>query len=94
LRQIDGSQAMGTLQIATEMAAPPELRTPMGTAAGNRPAECGWKCGDSGAGVNRPEAKGDVRGKGTMRMTRTRGQRASGARMRRCLKLRQGASVE
>ena len=36
LRQIVGTQATGSGQIATEMAAPLELRTPMGTAARSR----------------------------------------------------------
>jgi hypothetical protein len=51
LWRIDGNQVIGPPQIATEMAAPPELRTPMGTAAAAA-SECGWKHGDSGVGVN------------------------------------------
>src|ERR1700674_3701724 len=51
-RQIVGSQATGFLQVDTEIAAPLELRTPMGTAA-QAASECGWKHGDKGAGVNR-----------------------------------------
>ena len=82
LRQTVGNQGTGSLQVVSEMAAPLELRTPMGTAA--EAAECGWKCGDQGAGVNwqRP-SEIDITGSG---------DGARNARMRRCLILRQGAS--
>ena len=40
-RQIEGNQATGLLQIATEMAAPLEFRTPMGTEAESQPSADG-----------------------------------------------------
>src|SRR3954471_1730944 len=49
-RQNDGSQATGTLQFVTEMAAPLEMRTPAGTCGPRPQSECGWKHGDQGAG--------------------------------------------
>ena len=52
LRQNVGRQATASLQFATEMAAPLELRTPAGTDGGSPPTECGWKHGDNGAGDN------------------------------------------
>ena len=89
-RRIVGKRATGSPQIATEMAAPLELRTPMGTAAkaAIRVRMEAWRQWRSGVrrrkeiGMN-PEERG--RRSGT-------GGRARYARMRRCLKLRQGAS--
>lgn len=92
-REIVGNQATGTPQIATEIAAPHVSRTPMSTVAAAT-TECGWKHGDTGAKDNRTDnGSGDIAiaepGKnGTGRS----GERAKAARMRRCLKLRQGAS--
>jgi hypothetical protein len=95
LRQIDGNQAIGSPQIASEMAAPPELRTPMGTAAGaairvrmevwrqwrwSQPTEDSPRS-ERTTERERPIAKAPVQW----------GRRALRARMRRCLILRQGA---
>ncbi len=90
-RLIVENQATGTPQIASEIAAPLVSRTPMGTVA-TATIECGWKGGDTTGGQgNRAESSSDEtdgypRERGKWRV----GQRAE-ARMRRCLKLRQGA---
>jgi len=90
-RLIVENQATGTPQIASEIAAPLVSRTPMGTVA-TATIECGWKRGDTTGGQgNRAESSSDEtdgypRERGKWRV----GQRAE-ARMRRCLKLRQGA---
>ncbi len=89
-RQIVGRQGTGSAEVDTEMAAPHELRTPMGTAV-EAAIECGWKHGDNGAGVNRQKT---IRGKCVEeeRVSIAAGETARCARMRRCLILRQGAS--
>jgi len=89
LRQIGGNQVIGSPQIASEMAAPIELRTPMGTAASRcirvrMEAWRQWRWSQStehnptsgGTEPERPVVGGAAR---------------LAARMRRCLKLRQGA---
>ena len=88
LRQIDGSPAMGSPQVATEMAAPTELRTPMGT--------CGESCKQSADGSVATEAlestdTGGCEERGKRTMGGKAGARLT-ARMRLCLKHRQGAS--
>jgi hypothetical protein len=86
-RLIVGNQETGTPQIATEIAAPLVLRTPIGTVA--VATECVWKHGDTGAEQNRTEkSSGKTAYPGKEHKLR-RGQRAR-ARMRRCLILRQG----
>ena len=84
------NQATGTPQIASEIAAPLVSRTPMGTVA-TATTECGWKRGDTtGAKANRAESRFsemDANQQGS-RKWRERGR--AGARMRRCLILRQG----
>ena len=88
-RQIVGSPATGSPQIGTEIAAPLELRTPMGTVA---------------TVTNRVRMEARRQGRGSQsaedsfkEMVENEGRdglvgSAPGARMRRCLKLRQGAS--
>uniref|UniRef100_Q01RW2 Uncharacterized protein n=1 Tax=Solibacter usitatus (strain Ellin6076) TaxID=234267 RepID=Q01RW2_SOLUE len=90
-RQNDGNQATGTLQFGTEMAAPLELRTPAGT--------CGGSCNESADGSMATQARGSQRAEGPFKESRKTGRAmdagessAREARMRRCLKLRQGAS--
>jgi hypothetical protein len=95
LRQIEGRQAIASPQIASEMAAPPVGRTPMGTAAaaairvrmevwrqwrGSQPTD------DNPTRESEPnDGRGRLPGRASV------GRRALGARMRRCLILRQGA---
>jgi hypothetical protein len=84
-----GNQATGALQFGTEMAAPLELRTPAGT--------CGKGCKESADGSMATKARGSQRAeeRSKERMPGKRGGAGSGApegRLRRCLKLRQGAS--
>jgi hypothetical protein len=95
LRQIEGKQAIASSQIATEMAAPPVGRTPMGTAAAAaiRVRMEVWRqwrgsqlTEDSPTRESEPN---DVRGR--LPGSASIGRRALGARMRRCLILRQGA---
>jgi hypothetical protein len=91
LRQIGGNQVTGSPQIAFEIAAPPELRTPMGTAASScirvrMEAWRQWRWSQSTennprSGEERSGRRGGSAG-GTARLS---------ARMRRCLILRQGA---
>jgi hypothetical protein len=91
-RQNVGNQATGTLQFGTEMAAPLELRTPAGT--------CGGSCNQSADGSMATEARGSQPAEERSRESCVPKGRAMGvgessaleARMRRCLKLRQGAS--
>ena len=83
-RLIVGHQETGTPQIVAEMAAPLVLRTPMCTVVATATTECGWKHGDTGAQENRAENKFR---KG---LNRERVGWRAGARMRRCLILRQG----
>jgi hypothetical protein len=87
-RQIVGSQATGAPQIATEIAAPLVLRTPMGTVAAA--TECGWKHGDTGAEGNRAEDSSKTIAPRQAESRKLRGGRRAEARMRRCLILRQG----
>ena len=86
-RLIVGNQATGALQIATEIAAPLVLRTPMGTVA--VATECVWKHGDTGAEQNRAEKSSGKTAYPGKEPKLRRGRRAN-ARMRRCLILRQG----
>ena len=91
-RLIVGNQATGTPQIATEIAAPLVSRTPRGTVAAAT-TECGWKRGDTtGVPDNRAEGSSGEMGIGQESGIRPKGTSALEARMRRCLKLRQGAS--
>lgn len=86
-RRIVGKRATGSPQIATEMAAPLELRTPMGTAAkaAIRVRMEAWRQWRSGV---RRRKEIEVN-QGSQPATEI-GGRARYARMRRCLKLRQG----
>jgi hypothetical protein len=93
-RLIVGNQATGTPQIATEIAAPLVSRTPRGTVAAAT-TECGWKRGDTTTtGVQDNRAEGSSGEMGIAKESGIRPQWTSAleARMRRCLKLRQGAS--
>jgi hypothetical protein len=91
-RRIVGNQATGTPQIASEIAAPLVSRTPRGTVAAAT-TECGWKRGDTtGVPDNRAEGSSGEMGIGQESGIRPKGTSALEARMRRCLKLRQGAS--
>jgi hypothetical protein len=94
LRQIVGNQATGFPQVVTEMAAPPEMRTPMGTAAKaamrvRMEAWRQWRWSQLAEGSPR-----EIEGRSGR--WRVQGKPAADgaleARMRRCLKLRQGAS--
>jgi hypothetical protein len=92
-RQIVGNQATGFPQVVTEMAAPPELRTPMGTAAKaairvRMEAWRQWRWSRPSEGSPR-EMEGSGRS-GVQGKPAADG--ALVARMRRCLILRQGAS--
>ena len=91
---IVGNQATGTPQIATEIAAPLVSRTPRGTVAAAT-TECGWKRGDTDTGHGQSSRK-PFRGNSGSGRERDCGKGAADgaleARMRRCLKLRQGAS--
>jgi hypothetical protein len=93
LRQIGGSRVTGSAQIATEMAAPFELRTPTGTAANRL-----HQSANGSMATMALESTG--RGRQSAKPNRTTAARGGGqrgaarreARMRRCLILRQGAS--
>ena len=88
-RQNDGNQATGTVQFDTEMAAPLEMRTPAGT--------CGGSCKQSADGSMATKARESTGRECNPRKDRkgketgVRRGTARYARMRRCLKLRQGA---
>ena len=89
-RQNVGNQGTGSVQIATEMAAPLEIRTPMGTAANaaNRVRDGSMATqarGEVDEQKNNPRRamRGETEGVGR--------EGALEARMRRCLILRQGA---
>jgi hypothetical protein len=88
-RQSVGNQVTGTLQLDTEMAAPLELRTPAGTAANAaiRVRMEAWRQrrGSQSAEDSSKEMVNNERAD-------RRVEGAPGARMRRCLILRQGAS--
>ncbi len=90
-RQNVGNQVTGTLQFDTEMAAPLELRTPAGTLRQRLQTECGWKHGDKGAGksTGRETIKQNMQREREEEVRRRKS--APKARMRRCLKLGQGA---
>jgi hypothetical protein len=89
-RQNDGNQATGALQFVTEMAAPLELRTPAGT--------CGGSCNQSADGSMATMARREVNGQKSNPSRACEGTEmalgdgALEARLRLCLKLRQGAS--
>ena len=91
-RQIEGSRVTGFLQIDTEMAAPLELRTPIGTCGGegrNQSAD-GSMATRARESTGRMQSQGSSPGK---EQGKTRpGDGARNARMRRRLILRQGAS--
>jgi hypothetical protein len=94
LRQIGGNRVTGSAQIATEMAAPFELRTPTGTAANRLHQSAN---GSMATTALESTGRGRQSAKPTNRATAARGREQGGtarreARMRRCLKLRQGAS--
>ena len=91
-RQNDGNQATGTLQFVTEMAAPLELRTPAGTCGGSRKQSAdGSMATMARREVNGQKSNPSRACEGT-EMALEAGDGALEARMRRCLKLRQGAS--
>jgi hypothetical protein len=103
-RRIESKQATGSTQVATEIAAPLELRTPMGT-AGHGPAH---ESADGSRAITAQESTTGSKpsGQQASRAMRRREQAVHGsagtgtkvrhgardARMRRCLILRQGAS--
>jgi hypothetical protein len=90
--QIVGSQATGTLQVDTEMAAPLELRTPMGTCGEGRNQSADGSMAtmaqESTSRMQSEKSSLEKREKGISRRGAARGN----ARMRRRLILRQGAS--
>jgi hypothetical protein len=91
-RQIEGSWVTGFLQIDTEMAAPLELRTPIGTCGGegrNQSAD-GSMATRARESTGRMQSEGSSPGKGQGETRQ--GDGALKARMRRRLILRQGAS--
>ena len=87
-RQNEGNQVTGTLQFGAEMAAPLELRTPAGT--------CGGSCNQSADGSMATKAREVNEQKNDPRRVSQGKEMERGAaryaRLRRCLKLRQGAS--
>ena len=85
-RQIETNQGTGGLQIVTEMAAPPELRTPMGTAAAKAARRVRMEVWRQWRGSQSAEWNPNQAG----RASRARSAMARCARMRRCLILRQG----
>jgi hypothetical protein len=91
-RQNVGNRATGTLQFGTEMAAPLELRTPAGTCGGSRNQSADGSMATQARGSQRAEARSQESVQEGKAMGRARGNGARDARMRRCLKLRQGAS--
>jgi hypothetical protein len=90
-----GNQVTGALHIASEIAAPLVSRTPTGTVA-TATSECGWKRGDTtttGVKDNRAESSsGEMEISEESRKQPRRTSALKAARMRRCLKLRQGTS--
>src|SRR5947199_6265576 len=93
LRQVGGYQETGSPQNATEMAAPPEFRTPMGTAAAScirvrMEAWRQWRWSQPTEDNSNREGRPRERQSGGVE----RGTARLGARMRRCLILRQGTS--
>ena len=95
MRWTVGNQATGSPQVDTEMAAPPELRTPMGTCGEGRNQSADGSMATVGAEVLDSRRQSE-RGWQGMTAPGLRGSMLRGsaleARMRRCLKLRQGAS--
>jgi len=94
-RQIVGRQATESLQFATEMAAPHELRTPMGTwgEGPNQSADGSMATmARESTGRNQSESGRNQEERQMAGVKRNQGRRALAARMRRCLMLRQGAS--
>jgi hypothetical protein len=91
-RQIEGSQETGSLQVDTEMAAPLELRTPIGTCGGKgrQQSADGSMATKAQESTGRMQSEESSQGKRDGKMRR--GSGAPKARMRRCLILRQGAS--
>src|SRR6266513_5926751 len=87
-RQIEGSQATGSLQFASEMAAPLELRTPIGTCGENR-KQSAYGSMVTMAGESEEQIQSEKRWEGKRAWL---GRSAPKARMRRYLILRQGAS--
>jgi len=95
LWQIDGNQVIGSPQIASEIAAPPELRTPMGTAAAaairvRMEVWRQWRWSQLTEDSPKRESEPND-GRGRLPGRASVGRRALGTRMRRCLILRQGA---
>src|ERR1039458_10088853 len=91
-RQIVGNQVTGTPQFATEIAAPLELRTPMGTCGeGRNQSADGSMVTMARELTGRMQSEKSRGGKQSMpgRVARF-ARRARCARMRRCLILRQG----
>jgi len=84
-RQIVGNQVTGTLQFATEIAAPLELRTPMGTCGEGRNQSA-----DGSMVTMARELTGRMQSEKSGEGKRAPGRAARCARMRRCLILRQG----
>src|SRR6266481_5411212 len=87
-RQNEGNQVTGTLQFGAEMAAPLEMRTPAGT--------CGGSCNQSADGSMATKAREVNEQKNDPRRVSQGKEMERGAaryaRLRLCLKLRQGAS--
>jgi hypothetical protein len=89
-RQIVGSQETGSHQIDAEMAAPLELRTPIGTCGERRnPSADGSMATMAQETTGRMQSEASWQGKQIGHYGRSG---ARNARMRRCLILRQGAS--
>src|ERR1039457_3749752 len=90
-RQIEGSQETGSLQVDTEMAAPLELRTPIGTCGGKgrQQSADGSMATKAQESTGRMQSEESSQGKRDGKMRR--GSGAPKARMRRCPILRQGA---
>ena len=63
-RQIEGNQATGSLQIASEIAAPLELRTPTSTAAKAAKRSADGSVANHGAGVNGAEGQSEENSRG------------------------------
>src|SRR5712692_1434210 len=63
-RQIEGNQATGSLQIASEIAAPLELRTPTSTAAKAAKQSADGSVANHGAGVNGAEGQSEENSRG------------------------------
>ena len=88
-QRIVGSQATGWPQVASEMAAPLELRTPKGTAAKAASSADGSMATMARESTGRSQFNDESTGGERTEIRRGGGARY--ARMRRCLMLRQGA---